>query len=89
VRKFVFLYEAPDCRCYRGQLVVGEVNCRHGGEPSIFEFCYFFFGVSAKNGCEDEHYADDRQSDEKLHPCRTVGWNLPSIQSWKSGKFSP
>ena len=21
---------APDCRCYRGELVVGEVNCRHG-----------------------------------------------------------
>ena len=21
---------APDCRCYRGELVIGEVNCRHG-----------------------------------------------------------
>jgi hypothetical protein len=26
----VVLYEAQDCRCYRGQLVVGEVNGRQG-----------------------------------------------------------
>jgi hypothetical protein len=23
------LFGAPDCRCYRGKLVGGEVNCRH------------------------------------------------------------
>jgi hypothetical protein len=22
--------DATDCRCYRGQLVGGEINCRHG-----------------------------------------------------------
>jgi hypothetical protein len=26
----VVLYEAPDGRRYRGQLVIREVNCRHG-----------------------------------------------------------
>jgi hypothetical protein len=30
----VVLYEASDCRCYRGQLVVGSVNYRHGCQPS-------------------------------------------------------
>jgi hypothetical protein len=30
VRKFVVFDGAPDCRCYRGKLVVGEVNYRHG-----------------------------------------------------------
>jgi hypothetical protein len=30
VRKSIALYDAPACRCYRGELVVGEVNCRHG-----------------------------------------------------------
>jgi hypothetical protein len=26
----VFFDDAPDCRCHRSELVVGEVNCRHG-----------------------------------------------------------
>ena len=30
MRKFVVFDGAPDCRCYRGKLVVGEVNYRHG-----------------------------------------------------------
>jgi hypothetical protein len=30
VGKFVAFDEAADYRCYRGQLVVREVNCRHG-----------------------------------------------------------
>jgi hypothetical protein len=30
VGKLVVLDGAPDCRRYRGELVVGEVNCRHG-----------------------------------------------------------
>ena len=30
VGKSVVFDGAPDCRCYRGELVVGEVNCRHG-----------------------------------------------------------
>ena len=29
-RKAVVFDGAPDCRCYRGELVGGEVNCRHG-----------------------------------------------------------
>ena len=28
--KSVVFDVAPDCRCYRGEFVVGEVNCRHG-----------------------------------------------------------
>ena len=28
--KSVVFDGAPDRRCYRGQLVVSEVNCRHG-----------------------------------------------------------
>ena len=34
VRKTVDGYGAPDCRCHRGKLVVGEVNCRHGPCPT-------------------------------------------------------
>ena len=30
VRISVAFDDATDCRCHRGQLVVGEVNCRHG-----------------------------------------------------------
>jgi hypothetical protein len=30
VGEFVVFDGAPDCRRYRGKLVVGEVNCRHG-----------------------------------------------------------
>jgi hypothetical protein len=30
VGKFVVLYGAPDGRCHRGELVVGEINRRHG-----------------------------------------------------------
>ena len=30
VGKSVAFDGAPDCRCYRGEFVVGEVNCRHG-----------------------------------------------------------
>jgi hypothetical protein len=30
VRKSVAFDNATDCRCHRGQLVVGKVNCRHG-----------------------------------------------------------
>ena len=26
----VFVDEAPDCRCHGGELVVGEIDCRHG-----------------------------------------------------------
>jgi hypothetical protein len=33
VRISVAFDDATDCRCHRGQLVVGEVNCRHG--PNI------------------------------------------------------
>jgi hypothetical protein len=33
VRISVAFDDATDCRCYRGQLVVGEMNCRHG--PNI------------------------------------------------------
>jgi hypothetical protein len=29
-RRGAWGYGAPDCRCHRGQLVGGEVNCRHG-----------------------------------------------------------
>jgi hypothetical protein len=32
VGKSVVFDGAPDCRSYRGELVVGEVNCRHGSD---------------------------------------------------------
>ena len=30
--KSVVFDGAPDCRSYRGELVIGEVNCRHGSD---------------------------------------------------------
>jgi hypothetical protein len=32
VGKLVVFDGAPDRRCYRSKLVVGEVNCRHGSD---------------------------------------------------------
>ena len=30
MRETVVFDDAADCGCYRGELVVGKVNCRHG-----------------------------------------------------------
>ena len=35
VRKPVVCNDLPDCRCCRGELVVGEVNRRHGAALSL------------------------------------------------------
>jgi hypothetical protein len=34
MREPIVLYDATDCRSYRVELVVGEVNCRHGRDIS-------------------------------------------------------